>query len=57
MRIGEVALVVLAVVVTILVFDMWQKVEANAKAILERSTQSQVRQRITVLGFASGAVV
>lgn len=58
MRVGEMVLVVLAVVVTVLVLDMCvkQMVETKTKAILEGSIGQQP-QRTTVLGFASGTVL
>jgi hypothetical protein len=56
-KVGEVMLVVMVVVVTLLVIDTWvkQQVELSAKALLKASVQSP--QRIAIEGFASGVVI
>jgi len=56
-KVGEVMLVVMVVVVTLLVIDMWvkQQVELGSKALLRTSVQSP--QRTAIEGFASGVVV
>ncbi|GEM_PF-3877392 len=56
-KVGEVILVVMVVLVTLLVIDIWvkQQVELSAKDLLRTPVPSP--QRTAIQGFASGVVV